>query len=836
MKKLLLFFLNRDYYILIYAVVSIMWHLPMLGWLIDPLSKICFIWGAFLILWDLLTKRRTFKSINWALPVLMIAFYCITILLNIKFNFYMNIKHLVYLGISLIILYGQDREREPQQLKKLLYNLNRCIIIITLCTATVSLVMFILGISFHFGESQFRQGFMENRLFGVYTSPNTGALYSVFSVVAMLINSVIKNGKIKFSLLYIINGIVQLVYFSLTLSKGGLLTAIAFVAVFVLTYVFPKFMEKRKRFATTLLSLVVCVTMISSLYGAMLGIRAVMSYVPGLVSEAIDIDISESDVDDNDKVSTEEDGKVEFDRIENSERPDNGRFEIWMGGLKAFAQHPLFGYGDFKVSEGQTTRFDQSGFGKWEKIWMYKHEGNLHNIYVQVLTDSGFVGFVLFVVFAFLIAKKLTLYLIKSKKNTENYRIIALLFSIMGAMVANGLVESHLLYNRQDPFGIIFWVYTGIALVLAEKYRGSDSQEKFVFVADTPLQVLNSIRFVCENQENSAGISDMYIYHQFKNSREISERLKKGCLFNNVYDIEPYKLYKGFVRKPVTLFRILLPKLAIKKSAKQKIPLDDKAYETICLCCPTQFITGLHMVYPEARTLLIEDGTGSYLGDIVGDNETGLFKAIDRLIFGGKLGVKPEKIYLSNPELAEGTVSYEKGLLKPISADTMTKVKSIFGYIENDLYLAHRVVYLTQPLDARPGYMPENDSLVMKFVAEVFGETYIARVHPRQSDMDFSGLSKDTVCNLWELECINGINGEKILIGAFSTAQFMPKILTGAEPYVICTYKLLFNDLSDPFWQNAQDFVESFKKMYKNPNRIIVPETFEEFETVLRSL
>ena len=128
--------------------------------------------------------------------------------------------------------------------------------------------------------------------------------------------------------------------------------------------------------------------------------------------------------------------------------------------------------------------------------------------------------------------------------------------------------------------------------------------------------------------------------------------------------------------------------------------------------------------------------------------------------------------------------------------------------------------------------MPEREK-ALEALLSTLGNQAVVRVHPRQADKQVPGLQRDTYANLWELECMEQIGSDHVLIGAFSTAQFMPKLLKNAEPTVICTYKLLFNDLTDPFWQGAEKFIADFKAMYSDPEKIQVPETLDELRELL---
>lgn len=839
-NKFTSFFLNADNYACIYITICILWFFPLLGQIINPLSKVCFVWGAGLVAWEFFTKRRMFKSIYWALPLCIIAAYVISILLNIRYNLYMGVKHFVYLCISLLVLYGQDRKKSFEDIKKQLYRINKIILIIVFISSLVSIIMFMFRISFSFksGDMTFRQGFLENRLFGVYTSPNTGALFSVISLSAMLMNSIIKHGKIKFNGFYIVNLIVQIVYFSLTLSNGGFLTLVAFAILFAVVYFFPKMQLKKGTVSAVLLSIVFAVVMIAGVRGVMYGTRYVMSYVPSVVDKAIDRNASvEAD-------KEKEEQKIQFERIESGDDVSNGRITIWTGSLKLLLQHPLFGYADMWVEEEDTVRFDRSVLDENELVWLYKPNGNLHNAYIHIAAYSGIVGFALVLIFALLLVKKIGFALLRGRKDTQFYSLLAVLFVTLGTIAANGMVEAHILYTRQDPYGAIFWLYTGLAALLAELYtyskdyakEGAPNTEKFAFAVDTPLQTLNCVNFVLNDTKGSKGKADLYMYHQFKGSDELSARLKESGVFNNVYDIDVYKKYPSVLNKFVTIFRLFLPANAIRSAARQKIPMSKKSYAYIGVSFPTSFTTGLHMAYPRAQVLLIEDGIGSYFGNIVDDYATGIFKWIDKFFFGNTLSIQPTEIYLSNPQLSKNRIDSKVCRLDMVKPENLSVIEKIFDYKHNQIYKEHKAVYLTQPLDEKDGFVKENEKKIEDLLVRSFSTEVVARIHPRHNAAAFDNMCPDTFRNLWELECVKQIGDEHILIGAFSTAQFMPKLLKNVEPTIICTYPILFNNLDDAFWQGTKKFIDDFKALYSNPQKIYTPESLEALQKLLNDL
>ncbi len=836
------FFLNRSNFALIYITVCILWFFPLLGWLIDPLSKVCFVWGAGLILWDLLTRRRMFKGVYWALPLLMIAAFGITILLNIQYSFYMGIKHLIYLGISLLILYGQDRKSSFEELKKLLYRLNLIIIGVVFCAGIVSIVMFVFKISFTFynDDTLLRQGFLENRLFGVYTSPNTGALFVIISLAAMMINSVIKHqGKMKFHWFYYVNLVVQAIYFSLTLSHGGTLTLVAFFILLTVCYIFPKMQAAKGTLKAVGVSLLAVVVLAGGSNVLVQGIQYGMSYVPGFVEM-----VKQPEEPATPGKTEPQQNKVDFERIESGDDLSNGRITIWTGSLKALRQHPLFGYANMLWDEQDELRFETSDFSASELEWLYRHNGNLHNAYVHIAAYSGIVGITLFLILGLLLVKKVGVVMLRGRKDTVYFSLISLLVCIIGAIAANGMVEAHLLYTRQDPYGAIFWLYVGVTALLAELYQNSDKYypagskhtETFALAADTPFQVLNCMNFVLGNTEACAGKSDIYIYHQFKNSREIAGRLRDSGIFNHVYDVEVQKQRSPFMQKCVTIYRLLLPKKAFRAMAGKQAPVYRTNYQNICVSFPTAMTITLHNAYPRAKVIYLEDGIGSYFGDLTTEYTSRLFKLADRFFANGEWALRADEAYLSNPQLSGNGLSCETHRLPRMeNGEKGSLIQTVFDYRENDLY-KDSVVYLTQPLEEKEHYLPESEKELAEILRDTQQEKLVVRIHPRQSGWEMPGVTIDAFANLWELECVRQICDGNILIGAFSTAMFMPKILTDMEPVLIFTYRLLFSQYDDPFWKGAEQFIETFRASYRDPSRIYVPKTFDELRELLTSL
>ena len=850
---------RRDIFALVYTAVMILWSIPLLQKFMDYPSKLCFVWGACLMLWDLLTHRRMFRSVFWGLPLMMIASYCVTMVLNPGAGLYALAKHVIYLALGMLLLYARDRNESEEDLKTLLRRLFDIVIVISLFTALASLALFPIRYSFKFLQNGFviRQGFLENRLFGIYYSPNAGALFAVVSVAGVLVNWLLAKDRgglrLGKKILYVADLAVQFLYFSVTLSRGGTLTLFVFSAAVVLSVVLPRLLKKRAKGRAMLSAALALLVAVGGLYAGLEGVQRALTYVDLSAS----ISLPEPDFlpyelyhEDTDTDEPDEDpDKHHFERIEDDGDSSNGRFSIWKGAVKlALRYGPLFGLGDFQLNaENIEVRFPavRKILTNEELIWMYRQHGNLHNAYIQVFVYSGAAGLLLFLLFALLIFLKILKTLLRADPEAKLYPVAALLFSLLFAMMINALVESHLLFRGPNMFWAIFWTVAGATALLSERLRASDDYlrkgakdaERFAFAVGSPVQAIHAVNIVSHDLEGCRGSADCYVCHMFAGADGLSERLRASGLFNNVYDLKDFKKYSGAFDKVAQMLRVLFPAAALKRCAAGKLPIRRKVYKHVLMSNAVPFMSCLWLASPGADVWFFDDGIGSYFGDMAARSE--LFNKIDRFFFEGTKSVKPTRLYLAAPEASRSEMDCETLPLPELTDEqTLAFEEGVFDYKENDLYRTHRFVYLSQPFaaDAFRGYDASADAGVREAVASVCGGDAVLRRHPRDKTDYPGGLTEDTFANVWELECVKQISGSSVLIGGFSTAQVMPFILTGHEPTVIFTYKLLFKDLNAAPWPDAEGFIENMKTMVRHPERLCCPETPEELRKLLEKL
>lgn len=120
--------------------------------------------------------------------------------------------------------------------------------------------------------------------------------------------------------------------------------------------------------------------------------------------------------------------QIDFNQIITSRITDfstdngSGRFELWGEAINYFMSHPLFGIGAFNFS-------DFYAFEHNEKLYV-------HNTYLEVLVESGIIGFLFYL--SFLLMLVITLF--KTKLHKEKPYIILTLFAFLLQMISLSLM------------------------------------------------------------------------------------------------------------------------------------------------------------------------------------------------------------------------------------------------------------------------------------------------------------------------------------------------------------------------------------------------------------
>ena len=381
-----------------------------------------------------ITRYKYFvKTPGMILLALFLVSYIISIFVNIKYGINADVANLVILGLTFAIVYLQDSSRDKIDVKKEMAIISKLYIIILDISVVASLIMLVTayGKVIYYDDYQLNIGFVENRLWGVFTDPNVA---SVFSVVAIIISAYyIKQKKQRVFFGFTI--VLLLFYVGVADSRTGVLCL--FFSLGFLTFMFAQkiITSIRKKAVHYLICLLLALV-----------VGSISASIPGAFQNGYNMIVS---VEDPDHGNTK---KIERN-YDLSEDISNKRFAIWQSGIEIFSTKPLTGIGfhhlkDYADQEVPDTYLAQDGV-------RFSH---LHNEILNVLVSQGIIGLIIIVAFAvtsiIAIIKK---YLTLDKNSFFEYTtmITCLLCICIGMMLQQGILYFYM------PINLIFWMYLG---------------------------------------------------------------------------------------------------------------------------------------------------------------------------------------------------------------------------------------------------------------------------------------------------------------------------------------------------------------------------------------
>ncbi|MCZ0725591.1 O-antigen ligase family protein [Aerococcus kribbianus] len=444
--------------------------------------KIAFVWGMYLLAKDFFFEKNMFKEkFSYLLFALCVSFG-ITVLLNFPFQFPYTVYNLGYLMQTVLLVYPFQFNKDEDQQVKWLTHFNDIFIVILFVLSLVSLIYFIFDIQYWVidgtGNHWLRQGFLENRLFGLFTSPNFGAILGLLSVFMSVINNSIKRGDWKqFTPFYIANLIVQYFYYILANSRGTTLTIFALFMGFFIYQIFRSFQNSTQNKSRQIGKVIIVNSLLLfTIVSVNNQVEKVAAYIPPIVSEGLNF----FDQGEESKSSTGSSiiSPVVIQHSEEDSEVSSGRFTIWKAGVDATLQRPFFGLGDIDIyrntkNNETINHIDMSKLSQQDRSELKRAQGNMHNTYVAIFTKGGLFALVIVGVFGcfYLFSHLMTIVRGNISFESAMSQQYIIIFVMILALLAENLVENHILFANRNVIGHIFWVYAGYLNYLQAKLK-----------------------------------------------------------------------------------------------------------------------------------------------------------------------------------------------------------------------------------------------------------------------------------------------------------------------------------------------------------------------------
>lgn len=422
------------------------------------------LWGFAVVLYDLFARKlRNYKSI--ALMVVFLANCLVSYVLSFDHVGLTKIATLAFTSLSVLILFLND-DHSFEQVKKEIYWLNLSFSLVAFCAVLVSLLFFALNVHFEIiGRigTPVRFGFLENRLFGVFSSSNIGGSYAFASIGMVLINLLYmgKTHSKAMTRYYYTNIALCYIYIALSLSRGTYLSvSVAIVVASLLLKLPQRFLDlfHGKKILARIGCILLCIFLF---FGSMDGIKKVFSFVPISVYyvEATVMRIfipgwvgNEPEI-------------IDFVRIEEgSDDVTNGRTDIWLSELNLLKQdirHILFGVGSSAVDPEDTAFIEKNNISEHDVAVLDRFNGNSHNGYLQIWVECGIFALLLFLAFLIMCFIKWLKSWNRLQKDPALWKLSVMLLAFVAYFLANNMVETNFMLMGTNTFQCLFWVYAG---------------------------------------------------------------------------------------------------------------------------------------------------------------------------------------------------------------------------------------------------------------------------------------------------------------------------------------------------------------------------------------
>lgn len=434
------------------------------------------------------------------LPILLcfLAVCLATEVFNFQYGGVRVIGEWCFFAVCILLLYTQSNSNE-EGYAKLLKRVSAVLGLVISVMMIISLWMFV---TMHSQQVITRSGavltigFKENRLFGVFSSPNVGGLFALISIWCSIISLYLRKDRKKTYPVWIAVSVIQILlavgFISVALSYGTYLMGFAFLAVFCLLRPAVRFEEKLRvwqRYAVRIVSIAVavaiCAGLISSSSSVML---QMMQHHYEKNSQNVQVPSDSTEVTDpaeetevqNNRAEILESAKQGFGgRVEaqnGKQDISNKRFDIWKNHIEIMTgKNILLGVNDpwiyYQKNSEQGMEFTHQQF-----IFIDWAKGNMHNGYLQIFVNCGIVALglmLLFLVICFVKCLGMFFRGIKNNCDTEdpNYTLFALSAPMVVCILVDNLVETNFVLMGANFFQAIFWFAAGICVFCVTQKR-----------------------------------------------------------------------------------------------------------------------------------------------------------------------------------------------------------------------------------------------------------------------------------------------------------------------------------------------------------------------------
>lgn len=444
------------------------------------LVKLTLALGALVILMRVINWKKYRKMPCLILMILFCLSFLLSTFMNRQYGMTDNLKWILWTGLQFFALYVCDVERDTEKYRREFDIIAHLMIIGTVIAAAASLVMLAQSYSQFLttAEGEFIvTGFTWDRLWGVYTDPNYGAVFSVIGLV-LSVYFLIRQKGIK-KVLYIITAILDFSYVIYSDSRTGEIAFILCTGCLLYFYLIRRKNnreEKKHGFFRYVKSILIVLCIMAVAVGGDYFLKtenikyqtevAKKTAQEAAQKNAKNIGESKKSTATGKKSSGQT--KVQTARQQNIEKDaTNGRFSLWKSAIEVWETSPVYGAG-YSTFVSYAKEYVPDTYAVNNEQGDYT---SMHNAFFNTLAFQGGIGFILFILIAVRIIQYVLIPVIR-KNDGDRLYLIAML-AATGAVVISMLFLLDGIYTN-SPSACILWMFSGYLVQYTYKIRSEE--------------------------------------------------------------------------------------------------------------------------------------------------------------------------------------------------------------------------------------------------------------------------------------------------------------------------------------------------------------------------
>ncbi len=460
-------------YQLAYTIVPVRQFLNYTG--LTVISSLMAVGGVAIAVLNTMFNRKIFISKLVWLLITILGIMGVSTLLNFEYGFTQNIKTIIWQVALLLVIFTSSFSNESNYLitcfKWTYWILN----VFYLPALIISLYQYYNNIHYiaNVEMGTVRQGFVEGRLFGIFSSPHFAAISTVVLLLASLYYLFLTNNRALKSALVVI-AVLNFLYTVLSGSRSASLATCATVLIIAIVVFYKKAFLNFKfgKIIRLFIAVVLSFTVTAGTYALFDVTARANVFILKQINQDIGQDIPEDEMPEDEPIYERED--IEMGNV------SNNRFTIWreyievaLGNVKT----ALFGAspGSYMIytAENYPDKYIVSHIKEIAPN-MYEHGiiYDTHNAYIGAFVSTGIIGFILLLAFLVICAIKV-LKRIFSKKDVSLELILAIAFVVFTLAVS--FFDSDLFYKCTGT-SVIFWLFCGILVKNTINFKNEDKQ------------------------------------------------------------------------------------------------------------------------------------------------------------------------------------------------------------------------------------------------------------------------------------------------------------------------------------------------------------------------